>query len=226
LLVPPVALPARMRKVAAIAILLASLATDLALAFEVPITPGSRMVYLRVGDGEFTNYPWWQGGGIRPWTDGGVPENGGDVSLVRVQLNANDVGNGVSQAMAGNGRTSSDYDGFQFCNAGQIYVGGFFRRNGNSNNFSAQLSVLAPGTLDSPQGNSIPISEISWTSSGNGDTGAQPIPPGQFAPGSTPLANFVQNSWNESCLSFRYANSDVIAGGTYSATVTFTLVTL
>lgn len=212
-----------MRKAAAIAILLASLAPELALAFEVPIAPGSRMVYLRVGDGAFTTWPT---GDIRPWTAGGQPQNGGAVSLVRVQLDPNDVGNGVSQVMTGNGRTTSDYDGFQFCNAGQIYVGGFFRRNGNSGNFSAQLSVLAPGTLNSPQGNSIPISEISWTSSGNGDTGAQPVPPGQFAPGSTPLANFVQNTWNESCLSFRYANSDVIAGGTYSATVTFTLVTL
>ena len=62
-----------MRLVAAIALLLASLAPAWVLAFEVPIAPGSRMVYLRVGDGEFENYPWWwNNGDIRPWTSGGT----------------------------------------------------------------------------------------------------------------------------------------------------------
>src|SRR5690606_26337282 len=146
----------------------------------------------------------------RPWTSGGSPESGGAVSQVRVVLSPLDIGNGVPQPMTGNGRTSSDYDGFQFCNAGQIYVGGFFRRPGNSNNFAGQLSVLSPPTLTSPQGNSIPVSEISWTTSGIGDSGAQPIPPGQLAAGSNPLASFPQNTWNESCLSFSYANSQEI----------------
>ena len=128
---------------------------------------------MRVGDGEFENYPvWWNNGDIRPYTSGGSPESGGAVSRVRVVLSPLDIGNGVPQPMTGNGRTSSDYNGFQFCSAGQIYIGGFFRRPGNSNNFAAQLSVLSPPTLNSPQGNTIPVSEISWTSSGIGDTGA------------------------------------------------------
>lgn len=213
-----------MRLVAATAILLALLVPASALAFEVPITPGSRTVYLRVGDGEFQRS--FFSGNIIPWTSGGDPRNGGRVSTVSANLLPQEVLAGAPKAMTGNGRITSDYDGFQFCNNGQIYVGGFFRRNGNSGNFSAQLSVLAPGTLSSPQGHSIPISQISWTSSGNGDTGPQPVPSGQFAAGANTLATFVENTWNESCLSFTYANSNVVAAGTYSTTVTFTLVTL
>ena len=215
-----------MRLVAAIAVLLASLAPEVVLAFEVPIAPGSRSVYLRVGDGEYDRAFLGVFGPIVPWTDGGRPRAGGAVSTVRVVLDHTAVGNGVPQAMTGNGRTTSDYDGFQFCNPGQIYVGGYFRRNGNSGNFSAQLSVLSPATLTGPGTQSIPVSEISWTSSGIGDTGVQPIPPGQLSPGTTPLASFQQNIWTESCLSFSYANTNVVASGTYTATVTFTLVTL
>ena len=215
-----------MRIAPAIALLLALLVPGSALAFQVPIDAGDRSVYLRVGDGEFENYPvWWNNGDIRPYTSGGSPESGGAVSRVRVVLSPLDIGNGVPQPMTGNGRTSSDYDGFQFCSAGQIYIGGFFRRPGNSNNFAAQLSVLSPPTLNSAQGNTIPVSEISWTTSGIGDTGAQPVPPGQLAAGSNPLTTFQQNTWNESCLSFSYANSQVVAAGTYTTTVTFTLVT-
>ncbi|GAB2659445.1 hypothetical protein [Arenimonas aestuarii] len=216
-----------MRTAHAIALILALLVPGSALAYQVPIDAGDRSVYLRVGDGEFENYPvWLNNGAFRPYIAGGSPESGGAVSQVRVALSPLDVGNGVPQPMTGNGRTSSDYDGFQFCDAGQIYVGGFFRRPGNSNNFAAQLSVLSPPTLNSPQGNTIPVSEISWTTSGIGDTGAQPVPPGQLAAGSNPLTTFQQNTWNESCLSFSYANSQVVAAGTYTTTVTFTLVTL
>ena len=70
-----------MRLLPAIALLLALLVPGSALAFQVPIDAGDRSVYLRVGDGEFENYPWWwNGGAIRPYTSGGSPESGGAVS--------------------------------------------------------------------------------------------------------------------------------------------------
>lgn len=213
-----------MRLVAAIALLLTSLLPEHALAFQVTIEPGDRSVYLRVGDGDFSRWPPIFGGGIRPWTSGGSPVAGGSVSQVRAVLTADEVGNGVPQPMTGNGRTSSDYDGFQFCNAGEIYVGGFFRRPGN-NATSATLSILADPGLTGPGTSTIPVSEISWTTSGIGDTGGQPVPAGTLAPGLNPITTFPQNYWNESCLSFSYANSQVVAGGTYTTTVTFTLVT-
>ena len=210
-----------MRLFAALALLTTSLLPAGALAFQVPIDPGDRSVYLRVGDGNFDRNIFGQ---IRPWTSGGRPRSGGAVSRARAVVAATDVGNGIPQAMVGNGRTTSDYDGFQFCNAGEIYVGGYFRRPGN-NSTSATLSILADPGLTGPGTNTIPISEISWTSSGNGDVGAQPIPGGTLVPGLTPITTFPQNLWTESCLSFRYANSQVVAGGTYTTTITFTLVT-
>ncbi|MGH8500432.1 MAG: hypothetical protein ACRERV_16725, partial [Methylococcales bacterium] len=150
--------------------------------------------------------------------------NNTTVNLVSVTVPAAAVGNTVDQAMTGTGRLTSDLDGFAFCNAGQVYIGGFFRLP-NTANQSATLTVTAPTTLINATGDTIPISQIRWTSSGNGDTGAQPIPAGTFVGGTQTLATLLRNTWNESCHSFLYGNDAVVAAGTYNARVTYTLTT-
>jgi hypothetical protein len=185
-------------------------------AYVVGISPGPKSAYLRVGDGSFT-------GGT--FNQGGTPAANTTVNTVTVTLPATIVGNGVDQTMTGSGRLTSDIDGFVICNAGQVYIGGYFRQPGTAAQ-SATLTVTAPTSLISATGNTIPISQISWTSSGNGDgAAAQPIPAGSFTGGTQNLANFLQNTWRESCHSFVYGNDAIVAAGTYNARVTYTLAT-
>ncbi|WP_339827159.1 hypothetical protein [uncultured Arenimonas sp.] len=183
-------------------------------AYVVNINMGTDAVYLRVGDGNF----------IGTYANSGIPQSGGAISRVSVTVPQAAVGNGTPQVMTANGRLTSDWDGYLFCNPGQLYVGGFYRRSNNAN-VNATLTVTAPAALVNADGDTIPISDISWTSSGNGDGGAtQPVPSGSFQAGTRTLANdFRRNTWRESCLTFRYANTQLAAGGTYTARVTYTL---
>lgn len=189
-----------------------------AAAFTVDITPRNpRTLYLRVGDGAFAP---------ATFDRGGQPAELGTVNTVSVQVPAASIAGGTPLTMAGNAtQLASDYDGFAFCNAGQIYVGGFYRRNGNGNGFNATLSVNAPDNLVSASGDAVPFTDISWTSSGNGDAGAQPVPAGAFTGGQQTLAVFPVNSWRESCLTFRYANRATVPAGAYRGRVTYTLAT-
>lgn len=197
----------------ALALLLFAVA-GAAQAFVVTINPGTRLIYLRVGDGAFN--------GI--YTSGGSPANNSTVNLVSVSVPAAAIGNGVDQAMTSNAtQTTSYYDGYAFCNVpSQIYIGGFFRRPSGSS--SAVLTADVPASLIDTEGDAIPFSQISWTSSGNGDgSAAQPVPAGTFAAGSQTLATFPSNTWRESCHAFVYANDAVVASGVYRGRVTYTL---
>src|SRR3546814_19692534 len=60
-------------------------------------------------------------------------------------------------------------------------LGGGYR--GNHKDGDGMLTVTAPANLTNANGDTIPFSQISWTSSGNGDTGAQPFPAGTFRGG-------------------------------------------
>jgi hypothetical protein len=185
-------------------------------AYVVNINPGPKSAYLRVGDGSTT-------GGT--FNQGGTPAANPTVNTVTVNVPATDVGNGVDQAMTGSGRLTSDLDNFAFCNAGQVYISGYFRQPGTAAQ-SATLTVTAPTSLINATGDTIPISQISWTSSGNNDgAAAQPIPAGSFTGGTQNLASFLQNTWRESCHSFLYGNDAIVAAGTYNARVTYTLAT-
>lgn len=195
-------------------ILGAVLPVPAAQAYVVDISRGPEAVYLRVGDGDFSNDNFF---------DGGTPQSGGAISLVSVTVPQALVGNGNDQLMTGNGRTTSDWDDFQFCNAGQVYIGGFYRRD-NNGNVNATVQVTAPPFLTNSSGDTIPISQIRWTTSGNGDFGGQPIPSRAFQAGTFNLAtNFRANTWRESCMTFRYANDNVVRGGTYTGRVVYTL---
>lgn len=194
-------------------LLLASAWAPAADAFTATILPGARAVYLRVGNGVFTgNY-----------SSGGTPGTGGTINQVSLTVPAASLGNGADLAMTTNAtQGTSNYDGFAFCDVpAEIYVGGFYRLPGVTG--TATLSVNAPLSLTNAQGDTIAFSQIRWTSSGNGDTGAQPIPAAQFSGGAQTLASFPVNSWRESCHSFIYANDAVVGAGVYSGRVTYTL---
>lgn len=185
-----------------------------AAAFTVNINPGSRAVYLRVGDGGFTQ---------RSYSDGGSPLSGttGARNLIAGTVPAAAVGSGTAQPLTGTSRLTSDWDRFAFCNSGQTYVGGFFRGNNNAGTATLTAEVTAPLSNGAE---SIPFSKIRWTASGNLDgTAAQPIPSNNFGDVSKVLASFPVNTWRESCHSFSYANDVVVAAGTYQGTVTYTL---
>ena len=185
-----------------------------AAAFTVNITPGTRAVYLRVGNGVFST---------ANYASGGTPGSGGGINIVSVTVPAAVLGNGSNQAMTTNGTSGvSNYDGYAFCNVpAELYVGGFYRLPGLTG--TATLTATAPASLTNAAGDTIPFSQISWTSSGNGDAGAQPVLAGTFSGGTQTLASFPVNTWRESCHSFVYGNDALVAAGTFTGRVTYTL---
>lgn len=188
-----------------------------AQAFVVPIDPDKRALYLRVGDGDFSKKNYYNGG--KPGSSSG-PAN-----LVWLDVPAAQVGNSIAQPMNSTSRPTSDWDDFTFCSTNQTYIGGFYRSDNTGG--SATLTATVTADLTSPAGDTIAFSQISWTSSGNGDTGPQPVPggsfTGNFASPVQALTTFPVNSWRESCHRFSYANSAVRAAGTYTGTVLYTL---
>lgn len=187
-------------------------------AYTAAISPATpRMIYLQVGNGSFT------GGN---YTSGGTPATNTTVNVVSVTVPVAQVGTGAAQQMTTNSNASASFlDGFAFCNLpNQLYVGGFYRLTNNAAGSSATLTANVPAALVSGGGNTIPFSQISWTSSGNGDTGAQPFPAGTFINGGTQtIGTIARNQWAESCHTFSYANAATVAAGTYTGRVTYTL---
>lgn len=181
-------------------------------AYQVTIGSSPRSVFLRVGDGGAGYYN----------NSGGIPGSSATVNRVSVTLTPATLVTGAPQPMTSNATSGrSSLDNFAFCNLpAQIYVGGFNRGTGGT----ATLQATVPASLVNGASDAIPFSQISWTSSGNGDVGAQPIPGGTFAAGATQtLATFPANTWMESCHAFTYANASIRAAGTYGGQVTYTL---
>ena len=187
-----------------------------ARAFTVALTPSAtRTVYLQIGVGTFTG----------TYNSGGTPGNNTTVNSESVTVAANAVGNSVAQAMTtDSSQTNSFWDNFVFCSVPtQLYIGGFYRDTGLG---SASVSVTAtvPAALSNGAGNTIPFSQISWTSSGNGDSGAEPFPAGTFTGGAVQtIGTIAQNQWAESCWTFSYKNTTSPAAGTYTGRVLYTL---
>ena len=193
----------------------AAMAAFPAAAFVITISTGPEAIFLQVGTGSFSGF----------YSTGGTPQNNPTVNVVSVTVPSAAVLSGADQQMTSNSaQAMSFYDGFIFCvPPDQVYIGGFYRRP-NSANRSAVLSVTVPPVLVSATGDTIPFSQIRWTSSGIGDgAAAQPVPDGSFIAGGTQfLASFRRNTWRESCLTFFYLN-DPAAAGTYEGRVTYTL---
>ena len=185
-------------------------------AFTVNISTGTRTLYLQVGTGSFTGT--LQGGGS--------PGINATVNVVSVNVPAAQVGTGAPQAMTTNSTAANSFwDNFTFCSPpAQLYVGGFYRRANSASGAGATLTATVPVSLSNGSGGTIPFSQISWTSSGIGDTGAQPFPAGTFVSGSTQtIGTIARNQWAESCLTFSYANAAIVPAGTYTGTVVYTL---
>jgi hypothetical protein len=185
-----------------------------ALAFSVNIGTGTRAIYLQVGNGSYTG----------SYTGGGTPGTNATVNKVTVSVPANVLGTGAAQQMTSNSTQAiSYYDNYNFCNPPiQIYVGGFFRLPGTTG--TATLSVTtSAANLVSATGDTIPFTQVSWTSTGNGDTGVEAIPGGTFTGGTQALASFGANTWKESCHTFSYANAASVAAGIYTGRATYTL---
>ena len=198
----------------AFAALAASSAIVGALAFSVNIGAGTRAIYLQVGNGSFTG----------TYSGGGTPGKNATVNKVTVSVPANVLGTGAAQQMTSDSTQAvSYYDNYNFCNPPvQVYVGGFFRQPGAAG--TATLSVTtSAANLVNATGDTIPFSQISWTSTGNGDAGVEVIPGGTFTGGTQTLATLGVNTWNESCHTFSYANTASVAAGTYTGRATYTL---
>jgi hypothetical protein len=204
--------PSILNAILAAAALVVSLGHE-ARAFSVNIGTGTRAIYLQVGNGSFTG----------TYNGGGTPGNNATINQVTVTVPAASVGSGVAQQMSSNSAQSvSFYDNFAFCNPPvQVYIGGFFRLPGAAG--TATLSVTTAANLVNATGDTIPFSQISWASSGNGDAGAESIPAGAFNGGTQTLATFKVNTWNESCHTFSYANAASVASGTYTGRATYTM---
>jgi len=185
-------------------------------AFTVDISAASpRAIYLQVGIGSFTG----------TYSGGGTPAVNPTVNVVSVAVPATQVGNTVAQAMTTNSTASNSfYDNFAFCSApAQLYIGGFYRRTNNNAATAASLTASSPANLVNAAGDTIPFTQIQWTSSGNGDTGAQPFLAGAFTGGTQTIGTISRNQWAESCHTFSYRNTLVVPAGTYTGRVTYTL---
>lgn len=190
-----------------------------AQAFTVGITPGVRALFLQVGAGTMS---------LTTFNSGGIPGNNSVVNTASVTVPAAQLGSGTAQAMTTNSTvTASSWDGFAFCTSpsttGQVYVAGFYRTL-NVLGSAATLSVTTPADLINADGETIPFNRIAWTSSGNSDS-TPTIPSGSFTGGSQTLLSVSVNSWFESCLAFRYLNSQLVPAGTFRGRATYTLTT-
>jgi hypothetical protein len=187
-----------------------------ASAYTVTLSPATPVtVYLQVGVGSFTN----------DYINGGQPGNDTTVNTVTATLAAAAVGNGSAQAMTTNSTATQSYwDGYTYCSVpGQVYIGGFYRTAGGTTS-AALVTATVPAALTDATGDTIPFSKIQWTSSGNGDTGAEPFPAGAFVSGAVQnVGSMAGNTWNESCWTFSYSNNSVPPAGTFTGLVRYTL---
>ncbi len=172
-------------------------------------------MYLQVGVGSFTG----------DYIYGGRPQKNATVNTVSASPAAAVIGNGIAQTMTTDSTAAQSYwDGYTFCSVpGQLYIGGFYRTAG-SNTAAARVTATVPTALTGTGGATIPFSQIQWTSSGNGDSGAEPFPDGTFVNGGVQsVGSMASNTWNESCWTFSYQNSNVPAAGTFTGVVLYTL---
>jgi len=153
-------------------------------------------------------------------------QNNATVNTVSVTVPAAQVGSGTALAMTSNSTQAiSPYDNFTVCSPPtQVYVGAAYQRRLSSNPANARLQVTAPASLTNASGDTIPITEISWTVSAlGGDPNPTAIPAGTFAAGTQLLTTVAQGTLRENCHTFRFANTALRPEGTYTAQVTYTL---
>ena len=176
-----------------------------ASAWVLTLTPGSKQLFLMVGVGT-------------------AAANNSTINTVSVDVPAAGVGSGSALTMTSDSTQSrSPYDNYAVCNPpAQVYVGGSYRQPTSTTGAgSATLQVATPANLTSGA-NSIPFSQISWTSTANGNAAAD-IPAGTFNGGTLLLANFARNTFVENCFTYAYANAAFVPAGTFTGRAVFTL---
>jgi hypothetical protein len=148
--------------------------------------------------------------------------NNATINRVSVTVPANVVGTAAPQVMTTNSTAANSFfDNYAVCNVpAQVYVGGYFRQPTTTATV-ATLQVSTPATLTSGT-DTIPISQISWTSTANGSSVAD-IPAGTFTGGSQFLVNVPSNRWLENCHTFSYANANVVPAGVFTGRAVYTL---
>ena len=180
------------------------LAASGSAAYTATLQPAApKEIYLQVGVGSFTN--------CYTCNPQGQPGTNTTVNTVSMTVPAAQLGNGTAQAMTTNSTaTQSFWDNYVYCSVpGQLYIGGFYRTTG-ATTAAAQVTATVPAALVDGTGDTIPFSKISWTSSGNGDTGAEAFPGGTFLNGGAQtVGSMASNTWNESCWTFSYSNNTV-----------------
>jgi hypothetical protein len=147
------------------------------------------------------------------------------INLVSVAVPAASLGNGAPQPMTSDStQAASPYDGYTVCvPPAQVYIGASYRQPGTTTGAAtATLQVTAPSNL-SNGATTIPVSQISWTSSALGNAAAD-IPAGTFTGSTQFLANIARNTWVENCFTYSYANTAFVAAGIYTARAVFTLL--
>lgn len=185
-------------------LLIAALWPALGHGWVVTVVPGQRRLFLQVGVG--TQYA-----------------NNSTRNTVSVTVPITALGNGVAQRLNSNSsQARSSLTNAVVCDTAQqqVYVAVAYRGSPGTSG-PAQLRVSTPAQLSAPNGQSIPITELQWTSSHLG--GGIDIPSGAFTGGTQVLATVEPNRWIENCLTFYYRNTASRAGGTYTATARFTI---
>jgi hypothetical protein len=176
-----------------------------ARAWVLTLTAGPTQLYLAVGVAS-------------------VAANNGTINTVSVNVPAASVGSGTAQLMTSDStQSASPHDNFAVCNApAQVYIGGSYRQpTATTGAGSATLQVTTPMNLTSGA-NAIPFSQISWTSTANGNAAAD-IPAGTFNGGTLPLVNIARNRYVENCFTYTYANAAIVPAGTFTGRAIFTL---
>ncbi|MCV0438572.1 MAG: hypothetical protein K5880_08055 [Hydrogenophaga sp.] len=186
-------------------------------AWSLTVNSGSRRLFLHVGNGALSGS---QG------TLNGSTGRSGIVNTVQVAPTVAQLISGTPLAMTSDSTQNISLygDGNNTCPtpASQVMIGAGYRRNGGAAN--ATLTVASPATLTNlVTGDTIPITQISWTVSAPGSGVPNVIPAGAFNGGTQTLATVPGNTYIENCHTFNYANSAVRGAGTYTGQVTYTL---
>ena len=175
-------------------------------AWILPLSPGSKQLFLQVGVGT-------------------ASANNPAVNVVSVSVPAGAIGDGTPLVMTSDStQAASPYDGYAVCNPpSQVYVGGSYRQPNNSASgaAAATLQVSTPSALTNGS-DTIPFSQISWTSTANGNATAD-IPAGTFNGGTVALTTIGRNFFVENCFIYSYLNQNAAAAGTFSGRAVFTL---
>lgn len=198
------------------AVLLCLLQAGGAFAWSLTIQSGERRLFLHVGNGTASGATGRLNGTLG---------TGGFINTVEVTVPLAQVGNASAIPMTSDSTQSTSLYGDNHLTcpapASQVMVGAGYRRNSGTGN--ATLSVLSPPNLVTTGGDTIPFTEISWSTSAQGSGAPNIIPAGSFNGGTQTLTTIPGNTYYENCHSFRYANSAVRAAGTYTGRVTYTL---